>query len=119
MPGEIAAMSDHSDLEKLRRLGLVRRTADGAEAVKVTAQYRGAPVSRDRQAWKAEMEAWQKGLDGKLAKHGAEIVPNSLSLSAQTVEAVVPTMQLDAITNELKGEDVRVDIVVPRQVLGD
>ncbi|QLH38122.1 MAG: hypothetical protein HWD60_02880 [Defluviicoccus sp.] len=112
-------MSDRSDLKKLRRLGLIKRMSDGTEAVKITAQYRGAPASSDRLAWKAEIEAWQDSLSDKLTKVGAEIVPNSLSLSAQTVEAVVPTLRLDEIVKHLQDEDVRVDLVVPRQVVNE
>ena len=112
-------MSDQNDLEKLRRLGLVRTMPDGTEAVRITAQYRGAPASPDRHAWRVEMEAWQDVLSGKLANFGAEIVPNSLSLSAQTVEAVVPTLRLDEVAKNLNNEDVRVDLVVPRQVVNE
>ncbi|AWN34675.1 hypothetical protein [Methylobacterium radiodurans] len=111
-------MPDQNALEKLRRLGLVHQTADGAEAVTVTAQYRGSPASSDRNAWRAEMEAWQQNLDGTLAQHGAELVPDSLSLSAQTVEALVPTAQLDALATALKTDNVRVDLVVPREGVG-
>lgn len=110
-------MSDQNDLEKLRRLGLVRTMPDGTEAVKITAQYRGAPSSSDRGAWRAQMEAWQSLLSGELANFGAQIVPDSLSLSAQTVEAVVPTRRLDEVAKKLSDKDVRVDLVVPRQVV--
>lgn len=110
-------MLDQNALKKLRRLGLVHRMADGAEGVTVTAQYRGAPVSNDRNSWKAEMEAWQHTLDGTLAEHGAELVPNSMSLSAQTVEALVPTAKLDELATALKTNNVRVDLVLPRDGL--
>ncbi len=111
-------MSSQNALEKLRRLGLVRTMDDGSEGVAVTAQYRGAPTSSDRSAWKAEMEAWQQDLGGTLAKHGAKLVPNSMSLSAQTVEALVPTANLDQIADELRSDDVRVDLVIPREGVG-
>lgn len=112
-------MSDQSDLEKLRRLGLVRKLPDGTEAVKITAQYCGTPSSSDRGVWKAQMEAWENLMSDKLAKVGAEIVPNSLSLSAQTVEAVVPTFRLDEVAKDLNKEDIRVDLVIPRQIVNE
>jgi hypothetical protein len=112
-------MSDQYALEKLRRLGLVHQMADGAEGVTITAQYRGSPASNDRTAWKAEMEAWKEDLDGTLAKHGAELVPNSMSLLAQTVEALVPTSKLDELASALKTDNVRVDLVVPREGVND
>jgi hypothetical protein len=103
------------DLDKLRRLGLTGKTASGQETVRVTAQHRKSLLGQSREQRRAILEGWQQEIGRMLAPHGGEIVPNSLSVAGQTVEAVVPVEKLDKIEHDLTKGDVRLDLIVPRQ----
>jgi hypothetical protein len=46
-----------------------------------------------------------------------EIVPGSLSIAGQTIEAIVPIANLPSAEAELAQENVRVDLVTSRQVV--
>src|SRR5262245_25394917 len=106
---------ERGDLDKLRRLGLTGKTPSGQETVRVTAQHRKPLADQSREQRRNILETWQQEIGRMLAPHGGEIVPNSLSVLGQTVEAVVPVDKLDSIESDLTKRDVRLDLILPRQ----
>jgi hypothetical protein len=107
---------DRSLLEKLRRNQSLRTMSDGREGVAVTVQYVGDPP----RATRGERRNWLQDLFAQLSDRlgsGLEITPDSLSLSGQTVEAVVPVAELDALSDRLSGEQFRLDVSQSRQVV--
>jgi hypothetical protein len=107
---------ERPDLDKLRRLGLTEKTPSGEEAVRVTAQHRKPLIDHSRQERRDILETWQEEIGQTLARYGGEIVPDSLSVLGQTVEAIVPVEKLATIETDLTKGDVRIDVIVPRQV---
>ena len=114
-----AAMFGRDEIAKMRRLGLVERTPDGAEAVRLTVQCRRSAAGQSRQSWREMLLDWQRDIGRRLADHGASLVQGSLSLSAQTVEAIVPVDELPAVCESMDDCGARVDLLVPRQAAED
>ena len=110
-------MIDHRAIEKLRPRSETASTSSGAEAVRITAQCRRPLIAQSRQERKAILEDWQNSIGQALARHGGEIVPGSLSIAGQTIEAIVPIANLPSAEAELAQENVRVDLVTSRQVV--
>lgn len=108
---------DTRELDKLRRLGLTEKTSSGAEGVRISAQHQRSLAGETRLDRRRTLQTWADDLNEKVAHHGGEIVPGSLSVAGQTVEAVVPVDTFEAIQSGLTKEGVRVDLVVPRQVV--
>lgn len=98
------------EIDKLRRLGMVETGPTGTELVRVTAQLRQllGPVSRDER--RAQLQAFESAMGRYLARHGGSIVPDSLSVLGQTLEALVPVDRLPALEAELD-DKVRLDLV--------
>lgn len=105
------------DIEKLRDRGLTVPTAGGDEGVRITAQCRRLFGDQSRQERREALEAWEHDLERQLATHGGQIVPGSLSVAGQTIEAIVPIESLTSLKADLSASDVRVDIPVPTQVI--
>ena|SRR6185436_12396975 len=106
---------DRGALEKLRRDQSLRTMADGREGVEVTVQYVGDPP----RATRGERKNWLDDLFSQLSERlgpRLEIKPGSLSLSGQTVEAVVPVAELDELSDQLSPHQFRLDLSLMRQV---
>lgn len=112
-------MIDVDKIEKLRVRGLVERTSDGLEAVRVTAQCRLAFDKTDYAALRETMQQWEKSIAAKFARHGGEVVPGSLSVAGQTIELLVPAKTLASIDRELDKEGVRLDLIEEHSVTLD
>ncbi|NLD69777.1 MAG: hypothetical protein GX644_13315 [Limnobacter sp.] len=112
-------MFGHDEIEKLRRLGLVERLPDGAEAVRLTVQCRRPVAGQSRERWRDALLDWQRDIGRRLADHGGCLVQDSLSVSGQTVEAIVPVDELPAVCNAMAGCDARVDLLMPRRAAED
>jgi len=106
-----------TDIEKLRRLGLTEISSQGEQAIRLTAQCRVSMFERGRHERRVLLEEWKSGLEKKLHAFRSDVVPNSLSLTAQTVELVVPINEVQAVDSALSADDVRVDILIPKQVV--
>ena len=112
-------MFGHDEIEKMRRLGLVERTPDGAEAVRLTVQCRSSAAGQSRENWRETLLDWQRDIGRRLADHGASLVHGSLSVSGQTVEAIVPLDELPAVCEVMAGCGARVDLLLPRRAAED
>lgn len=107
---------DKTEIEKLRKLGAMETTRGGEEGVRLTAQFRGAPSTPDRKAWKETLEQWERRLDEKIRPFGAATVDGSLSTSGQSVELVVPVKDLDAAVKALSDDDIGLRLSRERKV---
>ena len=105
------------EIEKMRRLGLTERSADGVETVRISIQCRQTAAGHTRDSWCGVLQAWEREVDRTLAPHGGRVVRDSLSVSGQTVEAVVPVAELPAVFEEMGQRDARVDLMRERRVI--
>ena len=105
------------DLQKLRDRGLLESSSSGAECVRLSVQYTPRLAEKTREERRQVLSCWADRLREALAPHGAEIVPDSLSLTAQTLEAKVPVEEYPDVESKLADAGGRVDMVVPRQVV--
>lgn len=108
---------DRRELDRLRRLGLTEKTSSGAEGVRISAQHQRTIAGETRPDRRKALQTWADDLNEKVAHHGGEVVPDSLSVAGQTVEAIVPIDTFEAVQSDLTNEGVRIDLVVPRQVV--
>jgi hypothetical protein len=106
------------ELSKLRRLALTERTSRGEEAVRVSVQSQANMTAENRESRRRVLEAWQLDLADKLRPFRGEVVPDSLSLTAQTVEVNVPVEMFDAVRMITEAEHLRLDFVTRRQAVG-
>jgi hypothetical protein len=105
-----------SEIERLRLLGLIERSTEGTEAVRVTAQLQRESSGRSREEWRAVLDAWVADLGHTVSAAGGELVPQSFSPSGQLVEALVPIEALGELRTTLAAQEVRLDIVQVRDI---
>jgi hypothetical protein len=105
------------EIAKLRRDNALKSLADGREAVPITLQFKGdlSKMSRaDRKKWlRKRAEELYSNDQGR----GLCLDLETVSPSAQTVEALCPVDYLDDITKKAQLNDDRVDIQRIQQVL--
>jgi hypothetical protein len=103
-------------VEKLRDTQSLRELPDGREGVDVTLQFMGRvpTVPRpQRKDWlQQHFSSVQRQFEDRLG-----IKPDSLSVSAQSVEATVPVEDFDEISAQLSRGDVRLAVTELVQVL--
>lgn len=104
-------------IEKLRRNQSLRTLPDGSEAVDVTLQFVGSVPPAPRQQRKEWLRDWFSSVEQRVGGEKLGIKPESLSVSAQTVEATVPLDRIDDLREELSRENLRLDIMIPTQVI--
>lgn len=109
-------MIEKRDIERLCRMDMTERCSNGAQGVRLTAQYPGRPASRDRAAWSSTLQAWERDLDADLRPFGACTVDGTLSYSGQTVEILVPLDEIDATVQHLQQDDVDVRLQEERRI---
>jgi hypothetical protein len=106
------------DLDKLRERGLLEPgPANGAACVRLSVQYAPRLAGKTRAERRELLGCWAKEVGRTLARHGGEVVPDSLSIAGQTVEAVVPLEEYPSVEAELAGRGERADLVVPRRAV--
>lgn len=104
---------DTRDLDRLRSLGLTERTADGVEAVRVSAQFQ-APLFDHSRAERARiLERWEDHLKEMVNRHGGFLVPGSLSMLGQSVEALLPVEAVNAVEHAAANDHTRIDVLMP------
>lgn len=101
--------------QKLRDLGLLRQLAEGGSGVRVSLQIADSLPALPR-AKRREWLAGRFDAVAKLRSGEVELDLDSISPSAQTVEALIPLAQYDEIEAELKRHGIRVDPLLDRQV---
>jgi hypothetical protein len=109
-----AEMMDN--LEKFRRLGAMVELPGGAEGIRVSIQYVPRLTGLSWQARESALQAEFAKLSSQLAASSAEIVPQSLSVSGQTIKVVLPTDAYDRLPGELDPAVFRIDAIIDRDV---
>jgi hypothetical protein len=108
---------DDQLLQQLRNLGATARLASGEEGVRVSLQYRARLAEPSRAARRELLHREFQSIAAELVPKGTEVDLGSLSISGQTVEAVLPLREYDHLVDDLKKRQVRVDALLDRQVV--
>jgi hypothetical protein len=100
---------DPKVVDKLRRNQSLRELSDGREGVDVTLQFLGSVPAQSRpepKDWlKTRFSNVKARIDARL-----DLKPESLSVSAQSIDATVPVDDFDDIQEKLSQEGVRVNV---------
>jgi hypothetical protein len=119
-PGaDVPHQQQRRDLDKLRERDLLE-PGSGAGAggcVRLSVQYAPRLAGKTRAERREVLGCWAEEVGRALARHGGEVVPDSLSIAGQTVEAVVPAEEYPRVEAELAGRGERADLVVPRRAI--
>jgi hypothetical protein len=108
---------DSKLLERLYRLGAVDRLANGQDGVKVSLMWNFKFSQKSRSARRDLLQQKFESAANDILSDGAEVDLSSISVSGQTVEAVFPIDNFDEITDKLKQQSIRVDVLTNEQVL--
>jgi hypothetical protein len=108
---------DEREAQKLSERGLVGKTPAGRPAVRVSLQYQHRFEEPSRDARRRLLSDAFEPIARWLESNDAHVDLDSLSVSGQTVEALLPIDDYDELTSKLQHHDVRVDQLVDRQVV--
>lgn len=103
-------------LKKLRQLGAIEHLDAGADGVRVSLQYRSRLADPSRARRRDILKSEFERIAHDLITEGAKVDLDSMSVSGQTVEAVLPLDKYDHLKDELSKQDVRVDPLTTEQV---
>lgn len=104
-------------LQKLEEQGELKTLTTGLTGVPVSLQYEQRLTSGSFAERRAFLSTEFKKLSETLIPDGVEVHLGSISVLAQTVEALVPVAQYDSIEQKLKNQHIRVDPLITRQVV--
>ena len=108
---------DAKVLDKLYKLGAVERLPTGEDGVRVSLQYQSKFTEPSRSHRRNALQTTFENISKAIHSEGAQIDMKSLSVSGQTVEAVLPIDKYDNIAAKLNEQDVRVDLLTDKQVI--
>jgi len=108
---------DSKLLERLYKLGAVNQLANGQDGVKVSLMWNSTLSQTSRSARRNLLQQKFESAANDILPDGAEVDLSSISVSGQTVEAVFPIDNFDQITDKLKQQSIRVDVLTNEQVL--
>jgi hypothetical protein len=108
---------DNHKIQKLRNLGAISRLDTGEEGVRVSLQYKPRLDEPSRTARRDILHREFEKIASECLSEGTQVDLGSLSVSGQTVEAVLPVKNYDRLVNDLEQKDVRVDDLINRQVI--
>lgn len=108
---------DAAGIERLRSRGLIEPGRSGEDCLRVSLHGPGGGTPVSREALKAEMMSWTEGLRPLVEEVGGQLVPDSLSVLAQMVEALIPLDRIEDAQTRLTEAGVRVDMVETRKVV--
>jgi hypothetical protein len=108
---------DPSILEKLNALDAFEELGDGRRGVRVTLQVQARFSERDRKVRRALLRSEFEKAAAIIEPDGGKLDFDSISVSGQTAEAVLPVDVLDVLESKLTAEDVRIDALIDRQIL--
>ena len=99
---------------KLAQLDLLEALPSGETGVRVTLQYTPRLAESSRADRRAFLDRRLSQIARRLGAAGCRVEIETLSVSAQTVEAVIPIDQYDAIEDQMKDEHIRLDVLMDR-----
>lgn len=108
---------DSKLLERVYKLGAVERLATGQDGVRVSLMWDSTLSQPSRSARRDLLKQKFESTANDIIPDGAEVDLNSISVSGQTVEAVLPINNFDQITDKLKQQSIRVAVLTNEQVL--
>jgi hypothetical protein len=108
---------DERDKKRLSDRGLLATTPAGDPAVRVSLQYRPQLTEPSRTTRRRLLNDAFARIARRLEAGGAKVDLDSLSVSSQTVEALLPFDRFDELSDELEHAEVRVDQLVDRKVV--
>lgn len=108
---------DSKALERLYKLGAIDRLANGQDGVKVSLMWQTKLSEPSLSARKDLLLQKFESTANHILPDGAEVDLNSISISAQTVEAILPIYNYDAITDKLKQQSIRVDPLTRQRLI--
>lgn len=103
------------DIQKLIGTDALVTTSKGLDGVRVSLQCRAAITGPSRDARHQSLRAAFENIADAIRTQGAEVDLDSISVSGQIVEAILPISCFDEITKVLDEQDVRVDVLIDRQ----
>lgn len=104
-------------LDYLTKMDALEALESGAKGVRVSLQCPGAPAPGSRAERRASLEQQFATIAEGLTSKGARVDLDTISVSAQTVEAVLPVDGYDDVKHDLEQNGIRVDPVVDRQIV--
>lgn len=110
-------MLDSHTINKLRKLGLTETAADGSEGIRISIQCRADLTGQSRQQRRETLGHWVTPTTTMVTQFGGFVVPESLSIAGQTIEAVIPLSAFESAEDEFVKKGERVDIVMQRQAV--
>ena len=102
-------------LEKLANLDAFEKLERGIRGVRVSLQTQGPLPAGTRAERRARLHEKFSQLAETLK--GARVELDTVSVSAQTVEAVLPVDQYDDLKQSLESEGIRVDPVIDQKIV--
>jgi len=109
-------MDEHT-IKKLRNLGALSRLPTGEEGVRVSLQYKPRLEEPSRSVRRDILHREFQKIASEGVPEGSSVDLESLSVSGQTVEAVLPVQHYDRLVNDLEQREVRVDTIFDRQIV--
>jgi|ERR1700682_5135611 len=106
---------DRRSIEKLATLGAIATTSGGKEGVRVSLQDTRRFDDPSRHARRASLRETFERVNAQI--QDVDIDLESLSVSGQTVVAVLPTDRFEDIEQELKRQEIRVDLDITRNAV--
>lgn len=104
-------------LDKLRLDQGLRVLPNGQEGIPVTVQFQGSVPSLPRpQRRQWLLENFSHAIEA-IGEGRAQMLPESISVSGQAIEAVFPTDDYETLKSKFSAERYRVDVSTVRQVL--
>ena len=107
---------DAKVVDKLRRDQSLRELPDGREGVDVTLQFVGSVPVESRPARRHWLEQCFSSVKERFDAH-LDLKPESLSVSAQSIDATVPVDEFDDIRDRLAEEGVRLAVTPTVKVI--
>jgi hypothetical protein len=108
---------DEHKIQKLRNLGAISRLSTGEEGVRVSLQYKRRLEDPSRAVRRDILNKEFQKIASECAAEGTDVDLGSLSVSGQTVEAVLPVQHYDRLVNDFERREIRVDDLVDRQIV--
>lgn len=104
-------------LDKLTKLGAIEQLPTGVPGVRVSLQYEPRLSLQSRDARRDLLRHEFERIAHALGAQGAKLDLDSVSVSGQTVEAIFPLDNYDRISQELSNQQIRVDLLIDRQIV--
>lgn len=100
---------------KLAKAGLIEKLDSGLEAVPVSLFFAPRIVEKSRPLRRAKLASKFEEIAQRFGSRSVKVDLDSLSLSGQTIEALISVDQFDEVVAQLESDQVRTDILVPRK----